>query len=207
MRCKNNLVFKVYKVFTWITVFCCLASFSCWSSAVSHAEPRSCRHRSDAESSSFTWKQSEESFHQRPAMWACPLPGRPRYEQKTLKKSPTLVCSFILDDWSRVKLAVSNPNETSDYINASYMPVGIPNKVVFYVCFISQTVPLVFGNLPGLVFWIFWSACEYFIVVYELWACWSLYIELVLDFASWLWTLECNPHPDHTASVIQAYSA
>ena len=34
-------------------------------------------------------------------------------------------CFLILDDWCRVKLTTSDPNATSDYINASYMPVGI----------------------------------------------------------------------------------
>lgn len=37
----------------------------------------------------------------------------------------TILCFLILDDWCRVKLSTSNPSVTSDYINASYMPVGI----------------------------------------------------------------------------------
>lgn len=34
-------------------------------------------------------------------------------------------CPVCLDDWSRVRLNTPNPAMVSDYINASYMPVGI----------------------------------------------------------------------------------
>lgn len=35
----------------------------------------------------------------------------------------------ILDDWCRVKLSKSSP-DASDYINASYMPVGINDPLM-----------------------------------------------------------------------------
>lgn len=39
--------------------------------------------------------------------------------------SDAILCFLIPDDWCRVRLSTLNPNVTSDYINASYMPVGI----------------------------------------------------------------------------------
>lgn len=39
--------------------------------------------------------------------------------------SDPILCFLTPDDWCRVKLSTVNPNVTSDYINASYMPVGI----------------------------------------------------------------------------------
>lgn len=39
--------------------------------------------------------------------------------------SDAILCFLIPDDWCRVRLSTLNPGVTSDYINASYMPVGI----------------------------------------------------------------------------------
>lgn len=64
-----------------------------------------------------------------------PLPGVPQTQTMMHRSSDAPVhfissCVFSplhLDDWCRVKLTKSSPT-ASDYINASYMPVGINNQ-------------------------------------------------------------------------------
>lgn len=57
--------------------------------------------------------------------------------------SPRVPPPTILDDWCRVKLSKSSP-DTSDFINASYMPVGINDPLI------KKVEP--FNHLPNVIY-------------------------------------------------------